>query len=229
MRAIFLIGLNFVRTQWIAVAVMSVYIVASVNLYLPDGRKDDVSFFLQLHSGYTISVIVMMAVPVLQAERKSRRILAVLSKGIYRWQYLSGLICGCAMSAAIFCVLIGSVAAWVGQSNGISTHGLLIRMLALFCCCLAAASTALFFAVFLQPLLAIAATSITFLLPFILDALGLPGSGFFLLGTLFKVLQSGAQTAKLPLLISTALVQAFIFWIAAVLVFNRRDVTISPE
>lgn len=231
MRAIFLIGLNFVRTQWIAVAVMSVYILASVNLYLPSGHRNDFFFLLRLHCAYTISVIVMMAIPVLQTERKSRRILAVLSKGIYRWQYLSGLICGCAISAAIFCILLGFVVLWLGQSNEMSMNGLSAAMISLFFCCLASASTGLFFAVFLQPLLAIVAASFTLTLPFILDAIGWPGSEFFPLGELFKAisLETGFQTAKVPLLIATAILQTFVFWIAAVIVFNHRDVTISPE
>ena len=231
MRAIFLIGLNFVRTQWIVVAVMSVYILASVNLYLPGGHRNDFFFLLRLHSGYTISVIVMMAIPVLQTERKSRRILAVLSKGIYRWQYLSGLICGCAMSAALFCILLGVVVLWLGQINGVPVNGLSAVMMSLFCCCLVAATTGLFFAVFLQPLLAILATSVTLMLPFILEAIGWPGSEFFPLGALFKAisLEAGFQMARVPLLIGTAILQTLIFWIAAVVVFNRRDVTISPE
>src|SRR5579864_169704 len=207
MRAIFLIGLNFVRTQWIAVTVMSVYILASVNLYLPTGHKNDFFFLLRLHSGYTISVIVMMAIPVLQTERKSRRILAVLSKGIYRWQYLSGLICGCAIAAAIFCLLLGVVVLCLGQTSEMSVTGLVAAMVSLFCCCLAAAATGLFFAVFLQPLLAIVSASFTLTLPFILDAIGWPGSEFFPLGALFKAinLQSGFQTAQVPLLIATAI------------------------
>jgi ABC-type transport system involved in multi-copper enzyme maturation permease subunit len=231
MRAIFLIGLNFVRTQWIVVTVMSVYILASVKLYVPGGHKNDFFFLLRLHFGYTISVIVMMAIPVLQTERKSRRILAVLSKGIYRWQYLSGLLCGCAMSAAIFCLLLGVVVLWLGQTSGVPANGLPAVMMSLFCCCLAAASTGLFFAVFLHPLLAILAASLTLTLPLILNAIGWPGSELFPLGGLFKAiaLDSGFQTAGSLPLIGMAILQTLIFWIAAVIVFNHRDVTISPE
>ncbi len=229
MRAIFLIGLNFVRTQWIALAVIVSYIIGIGSVYRFHTQKDDVLFFLRLHSGYAISLAVMMAVPTLQAERKTRRILAVLSKGVHRWEYLGGILFGCALISAIFCALIGGTAAWLGQQGGVLPDGLAVTMLALFCCCLASASTGLFFAVFLHPLLAIAATSMTLFLPFLWGSTGGRGSEFFPMAGLFRILGPGFESASVPWVISTAMLQTIICWIAASVVFARRDVTISPE
>src|ERR1700704_1799967 len=149
MRAILLIGVNFVRTQWIAVAVMSAYVIGIGAIYRQHTQREEILFFLRWHAGYAIFFAIMMAIPALQTERKSRRILAVLSKGIYRWQYIAGLLCGCAIISAVFCLLIGGTAAWLGQQGGIPTNGLGVIVLTLFCCCVASAAVGLFFSTFL--------------------------------------------------------------------------------
>jgi hypothetical protein len=234
MRAIFLIGVNFARTQWIALAVMSVYVVGIGGVYRLHTQSDEVLFFLRWHAGYAIFLAAMLAVPALQMERKTRRILAVLSKGIHRWQYVGGILCGCAIVSALFCLLVGGTATWLGQEGGIATDGLALLMLALFCCCIAAASTGLFFATFLHPLLAMAATSIILGLPLAVEQAGghapwalFPVAGLFrLLWTTFHFQQAAESVLTLSF---AALCQALFFWMAAALVFARRDLTISPE
>src|SRR5258708_39242830 len=123
MRAIVLIGINFVRTQWIALAVMCTYVLVIGGVYRVHTQRDEILFFLRWHAGYAIFFATMIAIPALQTERKTRRILAVLSKGIHRWQYLGGLLCGCTMIAALFCLLIGGPAAWLGKQGGKPTGG----------------------------------------------------------------------------------------------------------
>lgn len=234
MRAIFLIGINFVRTQWIALAVMSAYMAGIGGVYRLHAQREEVLFFLRWHAGYAIFLATMIAIPALQMERKTRRILAVLSKGIARWQYLGGILCGCAMIAALFCVMIGGIAAWLGQQGGIATDGLAAITLALFCCCIASAATGLFFAAFLHPLLATAATSATLFLPIALDQAGWHAPwAYFPVAALFRTLWTAFHfqpvVSGVWRLVVTALCQALVGWIAAAFVFARRDVTISPE
>ncbi|MCU1219181.1 MAG: hypothetical protein JWN42_378 [Candidatus Angelobacter sp.] len=234
MRSIFLIGANFVRTQWIALAVMCVYVLGIGGVYRVHTQRDELLFFLRWHAGYAIFFATMIAIPALQTERKTRRILAVLSKGIYRWQYLGGLLFGCIMIAALFCLLVGGTAAWLGQQGRIPTDGLTAIMLLLFCCCVFAVSVGLFFATFLHPLLATAATSMVLALPLILAQFGWPVAWiFFPAGALFRTLWTSFAFRplgnSLNALVISASLQALIFWAAAGLVFSRRDVTISPE
>src|SRR5258708_31575103 len=156
MRAIVLIGINFVRTQWIALAVMCTYVLVIGGVYRVHTQRDEILFFLRWHAGYAIFFATMIAIPALQTERKTRRILAVLSKGIHRWQYLGGLLCGCTMIAALFCLLIGGTAAWLGQQGGIPTDGLLPIIFLLFFFFVFAVSVGLFFSAFFYPLLSTA-------------------------------------------------------------------------
>ncbi|MGZ4855147.1 MAG: hypothetical protein ACXVKH_07965 [Candidatus Angelobacter sp.] len=234
MRAIILIGINFVRTQWIALAVMSAYVLGIGGVYRVHTQRDEILFFLRWHAGYAIFFATMISIPALQTERKTRRILAVLSKGIHRWQYLGGLLFGCAMISGLFCLLIGGTAAWLGQQGRIPTDGLPAIMLLLFCCCVFAASTGLFFATFFHPLLAATATSAVLALPLIYIQFGWRVIwAFFPAGALFRTLWTSFQFRplgnSLNTLIVSAICEALIFWVAAALVFARRDVTISPE
>src|SRR5882724_574654 len=159
MRAIVLIGINFVRTQWIALAVMCTYVLGIGGVYRVHTQRDEVLFFLRWHAGYAIFFATMIAIPALQTERKTRRILAVLSKGIHRWQYLGGLLFGCTMISAVFCLLIGGTAAWLGQQGGIPTDGLAAIMVLLFCCCVFDVSGGSLFATSVHPPLTLAAST----------------------------------------------------------------------
>jgi hypothetical protein len=234
MRAIVLIGINFVRTQWIALAVMCAYVLGIGSIYRIHTQRDEILFFLRWHAGYAIFFATMIAIPALQTERKTRRILAVLSKGIHRWQYLGGLLCGCTMISALFCLLIGGTAAWLGQQGKIPVDGLAAIMTLLFCCCVFAVSVGLFFATFLHPLLATGATGALLALPLIFPEFGWRVAWIlFPAGALFKTLWTSFQFHSvgnsLNALIVSALAEALLFWIAAAVVFAHRDVTISPE
>jgi hypothetical protein len=233
MRIIILIGINFLRTQWISLAVMTAYIAGIGGVFRSHVHPADVLFFLRWHAGYAVFLATMMAVPALQIERKTRRILAVLSKGIHRWQYIGGLLCGCSMAAALFCALVGGIAVWLCQQGGISAHGIAAVTLALFCGSVAAAATGLFFATFLHPLLATVATSVVLGLPFAIEAVGgrphwqlFPVAWMFRFLLAFQLQPANNEAWEIGAL---ALCQVAVFWIAAALVFARRDVTISPE
>lgn len=233
MRAIFLLGLNFLRTQWIALAVMTAYIVGIGGVFRSRVHAVDVLFFLRWHAGYAVFLGAMMAIPAVHMERKTRRILAVLSKGIHRWEYLGGLLLGCALASALFCALVGGIAVWLCQEAGVNGQGIPLVAVALFCCCVAAAAAALFFSTFLHPLLSAAATSVVLGFPFALEALGRSPAWelssvawlfHFLLA--FEFRPAGNEVGKI---IAAALCQTVVFWLAASVVFARRDVTISPE
>lgn len=233
MRAILLLGVNFLRTQWITVAVMTAYILGIGGVFVLRVHPADVLFFLRWHAGYAMFIAAMIAIPALQMERKTRRILAVLSKGIHRWQYIGGLLVGCAMAVAIFCALVGGIAALLCHESGIAGDGLFAVTLALFCSCMAAAATGLFFSTFLHPLQAVAATSAVLGVPFAVEILGRhPVWGFFPVAWIFHFLLAfKLQPVGLEVwgIIFAALCQVAVFWIASALVFARRDVTISPE
>jgi len=233
MRAILLLGVNFARTQWISIAVMTAYLLGIGGVFRSHVQHSDVLFFLRWHAGYAVFLAAMTALPALQLERKTRRILAVLSKGIHRWQYLGGVLFGSAIVAALFCALVGAITTWLCRQGGVACDGLFPVLLALFCCCLAVAATGLFFSTFMHPFLAVAAVSAVLSLPAMIEAMGrhpvwelFPVAWMFHFLLNFQLLPAGKEIWGIA---AAALGQTAVFWGAAVVVFARRDVTVAPE
>ena len=235
MRAILIIGVNFLRSQGLTVLIMVTYLAGMAVVFLHNQRSQEARFFLQLHSFYVIFIAMVVAVPAVYTERRSRRIVAVLSKGIHRWEYLGGILCGCAMISAIFCALVAGISLALGLRGGYPVAGLGGLMLALFLCSLMASAIGLFFGAFLHPLLATAAASTTIALPFLARQ-----AGVRLSGTLFPAswladsivnfeFGAAAGTGELTAIAATAIGMTILFWIASAVIFARRDVTIAPE
>ena len=237
MRSILLIGVNYLRTQVLTVLIIVVYLAAMAVVFLHNPRGQESRFFVQLHSFYVVFVALMVAVPAIHADRRSRRILAVLSKGIHRWEYLGGLLCGCGLVSAIFCGLVAGISWMLSQSAdyGYATSSLAGLMLMVFTCALMASAIGLFFATFLHPLLATFAASATIALPLVLRQAGWNASGgvfpVFQLAESITKFQFGdpASPGAIATTTSTAAVVTILFWIASALIFARRDVTVAPE
>lgn len=235
MRAIGLIGLNYLRTQWLTVLIIVVYLAGMAVVFLYDQHGQEARFFVQLHAFYVIFVALMVAVPAISADRKSRRILAVLSKGIHRWEYLGGILCGCALVSAVFCVLVGGISLMLSLRGGYSTAGLAGLMLMVFTCALMTSAIGLFFATFLHPLLATSAAAATIALPLILRQAGWHASGAAFpashLALSLVNFQFGEAAGVGPIATTTSMAagMTILFWIAGVIIFARRDVTVAPE
>jgi len=223
MRPILLIGTNFVRSQWLTLAVMTVYLAGMAVVFAHSPERQETRFFLQIHSFYLLFMAVVITVPALQTERTSRRILAVLSKGIYRWQYLAGILCGCGMILAVFCLLVGGLSWMLCVLGRTPTAGLAGLIMALFAACLMSSAVGLFYSTFLHPLLATVATLVTLTLPF---AMGIANATLLAhnIGNLRAGIGSNAAVVS-----TGALAIAIAFWFAGAVVFARRDVSVSPE
>jgi ABC-type transport system involved in multi-copper enzyme maturation permease subunit len=228
---IVLIAANFVRTQWLVVAIMTAYLLGISGVFAVHQQPGETTFFLQWHSFYVLFLAMILAVGALQSERKSRRIIAVLSKGIHRWQYLAGLLCGCGAIAGLFWIVIGcAMLAFPHQTASSAT--LVAVFVALFCCSLATAAVALFYSVFLHPLLATFAASATLALPYLMQPGSSPGqSVWFPVSGIFVVLQEYQirRTSEVWGVAVAAIAYSLFFLVAAAVLFSRRDVTTSPE
>ena len=232
MRSILLIAINYIRTQWLALVIMTVYLFGIGGVFSLNQQRPEVLFFLRSQPLYLIFLALMLALPALQADRKSRRIVAVLSKGIHRWEYLGGILCGCSLVTLFFSFLVWATAYFLCLRGGYPTRGLGLLTLALCACGMASASAGLLYSTFLHPFLATAAASVTLLLPMIMrnNDVHLPRI-LFPVSWLVDVIVGYrfGTTDGLPTIIVSALILAVAFWIAAAFTFARRDVTISPE
>jgi len=233
MKPVVLIGVNFLRMQRVAMLIMLAYLAAMAALAGVQGEPGDLRFFLQQQAFYVVFLITVLAVPAVQGDRKSRRILAVLSKGIHRWQYLAGLFVGCGLAAAIVCLAMGAASACLAHAIAQPLDGAGELVFLVFLGSLAGAAVALFCSLTLHPLLALGAAAVILAgpLPFTMK-------GTFNYGALFPVAavlqravafrvgsaQEGTWTEATILILYTGL-----FLAAAAAVFARQDVTTSPE
>ena len=233
MKPIFLLGMNFVRTQLLLLGIVLAYVICLAAFVGFHEQFADLLFFIRQQAVYGIVLGAMVTAPALQSERKSRRILSVLSKGIHRWQYLGGLLCGAVLIAGIFCLAVGLSALWLARHASMPLTGLAELLLVLFLACAAGAATTLFWSVFLHPLLALPASAIVLFFPYAAELYGwrLPQALFPVFAALRVILSFTFQRPKSGLLLLTiaALTQIAIFWFAASVVFARRDVTVATE
>src|SRR5215472_4181248 len=233
MKAIFLLGINFVRSQLMLVAIVLAYVVCLAGFLAFHEQLPDVLFFIRQQAVYAVALGAMVMIPSIQTERKSRRILGVLSKGIHRWQYLGGLLCGAVLIEGIFCLAVGLASLWLARRGEMPVAGLAELMLMLFLASAAAASVALFCSLFLHPILAVGATALILFFPYAAEARGWhPPSQLFpvfsatqaALGFSFQKPLSGLWRIGME-----AILQVIVFWVAASLVFARKDVAVATE
>lgn len=234
MRSILLIAFNFARMQWLTLLIMVVYLVSIAGAFALNQQNQEVLFFLRSQPLYVMFLALMMAIPAIQADRKSRRLLAVLSKGIHRWQYLGGILGGCAFITGVFSFVIWVTTYVLSVRGGEETTGLWLLAGALFVSCITIAAAGLMYSTFLHPLLATGAATITLALPVLFATQGIDVHlmrPFFPVAWLgdFIVHYEFGNVRGLWTVIDANAIMAIFFWIAGATIFARRDVTISPE
>jgi len=236
MKPIWLIAVNFLRQNRWSVVLIALWIIFLAGVFgLADRRPshDDVVLYLRQLSAYAVAFSTFLAAAALQSERRSRRILSVLSKGITRAEYLAGLLWGTAVSSAGYCLCLGATASWLAGRARLPVEPVWAMMLMVFAVSLLAASIALFFSTFLHPLVATLAAATT---------LGgiYAGERLLLAATSIPLPLHGAMAWNLkyslksgtPWPLASAavlLLEAGIFWAAAARAFARRDVTVAIE
>src|SRR3982750_3736622 len=105
MRPIWLIAENFVREQRIVLIVFVGWIFGFAlffGLFAGPANAREYEGLFQQQAIYGVVYGLIVALQTIHGERKSRRILAVLSKGIYRGEYIAGLMLGNALLTSIY-------------------------------------------------------------------------------------------------------------------------------
>jgi ABC-type transport system involved in multi-copper enzyme maturation permease subunit len=233
MRAIGLIAINFVREQRWPILVLMISVVLFSILGLVEQSRDDVLFVFKQLGVYGVAFAVFFGASAIHNERKTRRILAVLSKGVSRPQYISGLLFGIAIAVAIFSVSMGVTGSWVLTSPSTQSIQIWGLILCLMVACVLSGSVAVLFSTLLNPLFATMATAIVVGVPAVLSLhFGSPwGKAIPAYSLLDQLLQFSFATRKaMPWpLMALAVFEAIILWLAASWIFSQRDVAVSVE
>jgi ABC-type transport system involved in multi-copper enzyme maturation permease subunit len=236
MRPVLLIAANFLREQrWLTLVLVlyAVGMAAMFGLSEQQVSAEDAVFFLRQQSLYAPLFSFFLAVSAIHNERKSRRILGVLSKALTRRQYLAGLLAGVLAVLGAYCLAIGIAGAWLVRSAHASLEQLWILLAMTVVTSVLVSAVALFFGTFLTPLFATAATALAVALP---AALGqVLGRGW---GNLLPVYSMVAQVSEATLArhvaadwrpVAIAVVEILLLWGLASWIFAGRDITTAVE
>ncbi len=237
MRPVLMIAGNFVREQrWpILVLLMWVLGLAVIGLFFDvRNNRDDILLIFKQLAIYGIAFSVFFGGSAIHNERKSRRILAVVSKSVGRQQYVAGLLLGVAMAAGLYCFAMGITASWVLGGAGFPVHRLIYLIICLFVASVLAASVSVMFSTFFfNPLLATGATGVFLSAPVL--AMQVLGSQWGYLLPVYSLVELFLKTSfydqRSPdwSLVAVASCEVIMFWVMASTIFALRDIAVAVE
>jgi ABC-type transport system involved in multi-copper enzyme maturation permease subunit len=235
MKPIWLIAGNFLREQrWPVVILLGWVVLLSAAAGFSDLRRtpEDVFMLFQQVAVYILVFSLFFGASAIRNELRTRRILAVLSKGISRRQYIAGLLLGIVLAIAIYCVALGMAGAWVLPHVGVPAMRFGLLLLGLAVASLLTACLALFFSIFLHPLLATGATLVIVGAPLLVEVVW--NSPWAALVPVYAILQgflnlSQGATAFQGWLILLALGETALVWLVSAWLFSWKDVAVAVE
>jgi ABC-type transport system involved in multi-copper enzyme maturation permease subunit len=235
-RAVLLIAMNFIREQRWPILVLLVWVllldVLGLSTDLHRNREDLLFIFKQIGI-YVVAFSVFFGGSAIYNERKTRRILAVLSKSVARKQYLSGLVTGVTGASAIYCFTLGITGSWTLTPGGFPVSHLWFLMLSLVCACMLAGTVALMFSTFLNPFLAAGSTAAVLGLPALAARLWTEQWGYVIpvyplsMNLVNATFDSPGRIAWKP--VGLAILETLFFWIVSAQIFSHVDIAVAVE
>jgi hypothetical protein len=228
-----LLAVNFVREQRLVITLMSAWLIIFAALFAItyDARTGpaDLEMLYRQELAYGVALGLFSGASIVYNERKSRRILAVLSKGLSRAQYLAGVLLGIACATAIYYSLVAITNEWLihrfhfhGEALTTTVSGWLAAQ--------SAAAIGLAFGTFMHPLLAAACAAVVSAAGFVVR--GNPEMfpvSYFLRSAMFATYVEGLRWHSFAGFVVAVAMETAIAFATAVLIFNKRDVTVAVE
>ena len=236
MKPVLLIAINFAREQrWpILTLLLWVLLLAFLGLVTDIHRqREDLLFVFKQDAVYVLAFSVFFGGSAIYNERRSRRILGVLSKAVGRQQYLSGLVLGVTIACAIYCFALGMTGSWTLGGAGFPISRVWFLMLCLVAACMLAGTVALMFSTFLNPFFAAGATAMVLGLPVLASQILGPKWGYVIpvweLGAtvLNSSFNSPGTASWLPVVLAAA--ETLAFWLLSARIFAYVDIAVAVE
>jgi len=235
-RALAVIGANFVRQHRWPVVLLFAWIIltAATAGSFGQGRPaiSDVVFHSQQQSIYICIFSAFLAADALHSERKSRRILLLLSKAVSRAEYLLAVVAAVLALAILYALLSAVCGVWLCRHAGLPSGEMWTLCVLVIAAALISSTLTMFFATFLNPYIATTLALTLFCAPIVIHAHRYPWAvwlpGFSLFVQFLKFGFNGDWTPNWMSAVA-ALVQSVVFWMAGALVFDRRDIAVPLE
>jgi ABC-type transport system involved in multi-copper enzyme maturation permease subunit len=228
MTPVLLLAKAFTRqNRWLLLAFVAWPFLLAAILWFPSraASRDDISEIAQMEIRYGVVVLAFLASSAIYNEKRSRRIIGVLSKAVSREQYLGGLLLGSAYFAMAYYAAIGAAILWLAGVSSQVVSGVLTVFVKGTLASLWTASVALLLSTFLHPFFAAALAGGVAVAPFALRDANV------LVAPVVALLKGSdpLTTSISPAAIAAAAVEsALILWLAAQ-IFMRRDVAVNIE
>jgi len=233
---IVLIAINFVREQrWpILVLMLWIVVLSLLGLFIESRvAREDVLFIFKQGAVYGVVFAVFFGGSAIHNERKTRRILAVLSKSVGRGEYVSGLLAGIALSTGIYWFSMGVTATWILGGEGLPVPQLWGLILCLSVASMLSATVAVLFSTILNPLFATMATFVALVVPGVLALrFGSSWTNVVPAFSLISTLMGASLDAPLSIpwsLMLLGITEAICFWLGAWWIFSKRDIAVAVD
>lgn len=236
MKPVLLIAINFAREQrWpILTLLLWVLLLAFLGLVTDVHRqREDLLFVFKQDAVYVLAFSVFFGGSAIYNERRSRRILGVLSKAVGRQQYLSGLVLGVTIACGLYCFALGLTGSWTLGDAGFPIARVWFLMICLVAACALAGTVALMFSTFLNPFFAAGATAIVLGLPALAGQLLGPRWGYVIpvweLGATVVNSSFGSpgKASWFPVVLAAA--ETLAFWLLSARIFSYVDIAVAVE
>ncbi|MGA8493808.1 MAG: hypothetical protein WB711_25535 [Terriglobales bacterium] len=236
MKPVLLIAINFAREQrWpILTLLLWVLLLAFLGLVTDIHReREDLLFVFKQDAVYVLAFSVFFGGSAIYNERRSRRILGVLSKAVGRQQYLSSLVLGVTIACAVYCFALGMTGSWTLGGAGFPISRVWFLMVCLLAACALAGTVALMFSTFLNPFFAAGATAIVLGFPALAGHLLGPQWGYVIpvweLGATVINSSFDSRATASWLVVALAGAETVAFWLLSARIFAFVDIAVAVE
>lgn len=228
MRTILLLGASFIRqNRWLMLAFVGWPFLLSAFEWFPHhaARLEDVSAIMQQEVFYGLAIADFLASAAIYNEKRSRRIVGVLSKSVSRAQYLMGLVAGSTVFGGIYFIAVAASSLWLLGTGSSELYQAAVLVVCGIIASAWIAALALLFAVILHPLLAAGIAGIIGLAP-----LALTGASVFLPLSIIIGRMSSPSTPRLAWpAVLIAVVESALFVMMGSALFQGSDVAVNLE
>lgn len=228
MSTVLLLARSFIRqNRWLLLAFILWPFLLGAFVWSPrhHANRVEVLEILQQEVFYGVAVVAFLASSAVYNEKRSRRIIGVLSKGISRAQYLWGLLSACAAFGTIYFAAIAASVMWLLGASGPALRSCLCLIPQGFSAAFWAAALSLLFATFLHPFVAAAVAGSVAFAPL---AMSKPNAAIASAAMLMNSAGGLAPNIAWPAVLG-ALLEGVAFTFIAIRIFATRDVTINIE
>lgn len=236
MRKVLLIAINHLRDQrWILLTMFgyALFMSTMMGIIVHRPNYQDASFFVEQQMWFAVLFSMFLATSAVNTDMRTRRMQAILSKAVERWQYLLGILLGITIAITSYCVVVGMLGLVLSARAGHPLAGIGQLAMGVLVAALAVESVGILFGLVLPPIFATTAT-VGFLTTVPLLAIRFAHWLIYLAPVALLATQvvrrfdaNAAPLLKFSLM--TTLIYAIVVFCVALAVFNRRDLARATE